>query len=158
MVREESSGGGYGDPLERGLDRVTRDLRLGYLDARQAEARYGVVLDGAGEIDAGRTEARRAELSDARVRLILETANEDVFEGPRRYYRLPAAVARRLGVTEGQMIELRLARGPGLRGWVELDEAADGEAIALGPAGMAMLGAAPGDAVEVRAVAKSPVV
>ncbi len=159
VVREESSGGGgFGDPLNRDSGRVARDLRLGYFDAHQAEARYGVVLDQAGEIDAGKTEARRAELRAARVHLTLEAANDDVFAGPRRQYRLPAAIARRLGVAEGGMIELRVAHGPGLRGWVEIDAGAETDHISLGPAGMAMLKASPGDSVEVRGVGRSPVV
>ena len=156
VVREESSGGGgYGDPLSRELDRVARDLRLGYLDPRQAELRYGVVLDEDGAIHPAATEDLRARLRDARVHVTLEAANDDLFDGPRRQYRLPGEIAARLGVAAGQMVELRVKHGPGVRGWVEIDAAA-AEGIPLGPAGMRLLQAAPGDRVEVRAVRRSP--
>jgi N-methylhydantoinase B len=37
-------GGGFGDPLERSIDAVERDLNLGYIGLRTAEAVYGAVV------------------------------------------------------------------------------------------------------------------
>ena len=37
-------GGGFGDPLERTLEAVERDLNLGYVSRETAEAVYGVVV------------------------------------------------------------------------------------------------------------------
>jgi N-methylhydantoinase B len=55
-----SGGGGYGDPLERDVERIAEDVRQGYLSREQAEREYVVVLkDGAPEVDAERTRALR---------------------------------------------------------------------------------------------------
>jgi N-methylhydantoinase B len=40
----ESSGGGFGDPLERDPARVAADMSEGYVTPEAAEAIYGVVL------------------------------------------------------------------------------------------------------------------
>jgi N-methylhydantoinase B len=53
-------GGGCGDPLTRDPRRVAADVRDGYVTAARAEEDYGVVLDGAGEVDLPATEALRA--------------------------------------------------------------------------------------------------
>jgi N-methylhydantoinase B len=63
-------GGGYGDPLDRRVEEVERDLNLGYVSQTSAERDYGVVVAAAepvGEhtcftLDAAATEVRRAEL------------------------------------------------------------------------------------------------
>lgn len=39
------TGGGYGDPRRRPVDRVQEDVRSGYITLEQAERDYGVVLD-----------------------------------------------------------------------------------------------------------------
>ena len=39
------TGGGYGNPLERPVEAVQRDVKDGYITLEQAERRYGVVLD-----------------------------------------------------------------------------------------------------------------
>lgn len=60
-VRIDSpGGGGYGDPLERDPDAVRRDVQLGYVSGAAAFADYGVVLDGAGTVDAAATDDERA--------------------------------------------------------------------------------------------------
>ena len=45
IVRMQSAGGGgHGDPLKRDPLRVAKDVQLGYLSAKQAKGRYGVVF------------------------------------------------------------------------------------------------------------------
>jgi N-methylhydantoinase B len=63
----ESSGGGYGDPLEREPERVLRDVVEQYETLERASDVYGVVLvegtgDGGLAVDEAATAARRAEL------------------------------------------------------------------------------------------------
>ena len=59
-----SGGGGYGDPFERDLERIEKDVRQGLISREQAEQEYGVVFaDGTATIDASATERRRAELT-----------------------------------------------------------------------------------------------
>jgi N-methylhydantoinase B len=62
-----SGGGGYGDPLERSLDAVARDLRDGLLSVGKARDAYGVICDETGEIDREATEAGRRDRKGASV-------------------------------------------------------------------------------------------
>ena len=170
VVRMESSGGGgYGDPLARDPARVRADVALGYLSAAQARARYGVVLDGAGEIDTPGTAAARERLRAARVTARLRASNEDESRGARRLVTLPRALAASLGIGEGDLVELVTDRsGAALRAWATIavegpDQGADDRheddvavEIPLGPAGLGVLGARAGDVVTVRAVPIAP--
>jgi N-methylhydantoinase B len=60
VIIEMPGGGGYGDPFERDVDRVLRDVRGGYVSVEQARAAYGVAVDVArGVIDVEATERLR---------------------------------------------------------------------------------------------------
>ncbi len=66
----ETSGGGYGDPLQREPDRVLDDVMERYISRTYAEDVYGVVLTGQIDdetlsLDLGATQVRRAQLSAA---------------------------------------------------------------------------------------------
>jgi N-methylhydantoinase A/oxoprolinase/acetone carboxylase beta subunit/N-methylhydantoinase B/oxoprolinase/acetone carboxylase alpha subunit len=61
----DNGGGGYGDPLERDLGRITHDLREGWITAGHAREAYGVVFDDAGALDRDATTHRRAILARA---------------------------------------------------------------------------------------------
>jgi N-methylhydantoinase B len=54
-----SGSGGYGDPFTRDPALVARDVALGYCSPERARQDYGVVLDGAGAVDAAATAAAR---------------------------------------------------------------------------------------------------
>jgi N-methylhydantoinase B len=60
-----NGGGGFGPPCERSVDLVVDDVRAGYIEVRTAEAIYGVVLDGNGDVDDEATVARREWLKVA---------------------------------------------------------------------------------------------
>jgi len=72
LATASPGGGGFGDPLERDLESVERDLNLGYISRRTAEEIYGAVVaerrrkSGAPRytVDAGASVARRAEMQD----------------------------------------------------------------------------------------------
>lgn len=53
-------GGGFGDPLDRPLTDVAKDVRDGYITAAQARDRYQVVVSDAGRLDENATRALRA--------------------------------------------------------------------------------------------------
>ncbi len=57
-------GGGYGDPLERDIERVLRDVEEGYVSLERAETDYGVAIiktaDGY-QVDMERTSRLRAK-------------------------------------------------------------------------------------------------
>jgi N-methylhydantoinase B len=60
-----AGGAGYGDPLEREPERVLDDVLDRKITREAAREQYGVVLDG-GTVDAGATDALRAELRAVR--------------------------------------------------------------------------------------------
>jgi N-methylhydantoinase B len=65
---EMPGGGGYGDPLERPVEAVARDVADGLVSREAAARSYGVVLDDALAVDAAATRARRAALQSSRTR------------------------------------------------------------------------------------------
>ena len=152
IVRLESSGGGgYGDPLDRDPTKVKRDVHLGYLDLIRAKERYGVVLDEVGAVDKTATQAERERARANRLMLPVALANEDEIDGTRRRITLSAKTAHNLGVSEGDLIELCHRGGAAaLRGWTHIGDSDD--TLHLGPLGIAALGAAPGDTVQIRAL------
>ena len=156
VVREETSGGGgYGDPLARDPARVRDDVLAGYLTREQADKRFGVVITGNGAIDLGATEARRIELAAAVVMIALRSAKDEMFDGPRRLFVVPAEIASRLGVGDGDLVEITIGRGAPLRGWVRLDSDG-GDALVSGPSALALVGAMTGDRVAIRATRRAP--
>jgi len=63
VLRVDTPGGaGYGNSLERDIDRIEKDLAGGVISAVAAEQDYGIVLNG-GKIDRKATEERRAKLA-----------------------------------------------------------------------------------------------
>ena len=62
IISISSGGGGYGPPEDRETNRVKQDLDEGWITPARAEVVYGLVLDGAGEIDKAGTEERRREI------------------------------------------------------------------------------------------------
>ena len=64
-----TGGGGWGDPLERDVDLVVRDVLWGKVTRRSAAADYGVVVSGSADApsaDVAATQALRTELRAAR--------------------------------------------------------------------------------------------
>ncbi len=61
MIAETPGGGGWGDPLDREVDRVLRDVLDGVVSVDGAHRDYGVVLTSAGDaVDHEATEVERA--------------------------------------------------------------------------------------------------
>jgi N-methylhydantoinase B len=63
-----SGGGGYGDPLERDLADVARDIALGYVSAAAADQVYGVIVGSDGVADERATQVRREAIRKERRR------------------------------------------------------------------------------------------
>lgn len=153
IVRIESSGGGgYGDPLKREPARVAHDVRLGYLHAAEARQRYGIVLGADGKTDDAATAGERRRAEAARYALTVVGVEDDTYDGPRRSIELTPSMAHRLGLADGDLMEIATPTcGSALRGWVRVAAAVE-DGLALGPAGRAVLGVKAGDTVEIRAV------
>jgi N-methylhydantoinase B len=62
VVIEGTSGGGYGDPLERPVELVARDVLDGLVSVARARSEYGVVVDEAGAVDLAATAVLRSEV------------------------------------------------------------------------------------------------
>ena len=105
-----------------------------------------------------RRAGQRDELRAARVHITLGAANDDVFDGPRRRFLLSPQIAERLDVRENDLVELCTGDGPGVRGWAGIDRGVREDTLMLGPAGMRLLSAAPGDRVEIRATRPAPAI
>ncbi len=67
LYTRQSSGGGYGDPLERDSGMVRKDVILGLVSVGAAREVYGVVVNG-DQIDAEATERLRNAMRAERVR------------------------------------------------------------------------------------------
>src|SRR5581483_2750283 len=63
VVIEGTSGGGYGNPLERPAELVARDVLDRLLSVQRARTDYGVVLEASGAVDLDETSSLRAQLS-----------------------------------------------------------------------------------------------
>jgi N-methylhydantoinase B len=145
---ETAGGGGYGDPLDRDPVLVLQDVRLGVISSGHAASRYGVVLTAEGDIDPSTTKKQRHQLRAERV-MIRPAAGADQYDGARRIFRLPMALAQRASLTDGELFELVSSTSAfALRGWAQLDETH--EALALGPAAAAVLGYAGSREIELR--------
>ena len=130
-------GSGFGDPFERDIESVRRDVELGFVTSAGAGRDYGVVLTGALEVDAAATGAARA----SRIRPNVGTdfdfgpervAWERVFDDPtmltlnRGLFALPKALRQRV---RRQIIEEAVPDLP-RAGLGRLDEAlADADAV-----------------------------
>ena len=67
LIFQTAGGGGWGDPLERDVDKVRTDVLRELVSADKARADYGVVLDpDTGEVDVEATRTLRAELRQRR--------------------------------------------------------------------------------------------
>ena len=64
-----AGGGGWGDPLERDIERVLDDVKDGFVSAESALEHYGVVIDPAAlTVDADATRSKRKSIADVRGR------------------------------------------------------------------------------------------
>ena len=61
-------GGGWGDPLQRDMEKVAEDVALGLVSREFARRDYGVVCDEDGILDVEATLAHRAETAAGRGR------------------------------------------------------------------------------------------
>jgi N-methylhydantoinase B len=58
---DSAGGGGFGDPLDRDIAAVERDVKFEYVSIAQAEEIYGVIIDPvSGSADKEASEALRA--------------------------------------------------------------------------------------------------
>jgi N-methylhydantoinase B len=118
VVMRSAGGGGYGDPLSRDPEAVAGDVAFGFVSAARAEAVYGVVLRD-GNVDREHTNVVRERLRAQRMALrarLVEAVES------RLTIRLAPATAERIGVHDGDLIEITRDDGPSVLGWVRSDD------------------------------------
>ncbi len=151
VISESSGGGGYGDPLDRELDMLDRDLREGYIGEAHAKKIYGAVFRG-GRIDRQATEAKRKELRAARfcVRIVLQPDLRN--DGRLRVCAVSGGVARQAGLTTGDVVELLNGTGAPVRCWAVIRRDLKNDVVALGPDTIGLAGLAENETVQLRAL------
>jgi N-methylhydantoinase B len=160
VIMRSAGGGGFGDPLERDPERVRADVAAGYVSRDRARDGYGVALRADGTVDVAATSALRSRLAATRHRVAIVADEHDPYAGMKgrhRLFRIAPALAAGLALDAGDLVEL-LGRHPApLRGWVSLDSAARPDAIGLDGFARAVLGAEPGEVVEMRKLEMPPI-
>jgi N-methylhydantoinase B len=154
VVIQNAGGGGYGDPLERPAGEVLADVREGYVTAKRARERYGVVVRDDMTVDETATAELRRQTAAARHHLTVRPADRDLY-APGRYSRRrlcpvnPTDMAA-LGIADGDLTELVGSSGPALRAWARSDPGVPAGTVPLDAAGCAVVGVDPGQRVLVR--------
>jgi N-methylhydantoinase B len=160
VVMESAGGGGYGDPLARDPERVREDVAAGWVSRARAREGYGVVLAADGRVDAEATRACRARLAAARSRVPVRADERDPYVGGRgrhRVLRLEPALAARLGVATGDLVELCGRHPAPLRAWAAIDPDLRESGVPLDGLARRILGAEAGDLIELRRLARPSV-
>lgn len=150
IVTHSSGGGGYGDPLSRPAEWVKNDFESGYVSIAGALADYGVVIDNA-EVDMQATESLRDQLRRQRVTVCINATEEDSYDNKgRRLLQVSRETAKRLEVTDNDIVEYVPESGVPLRAWIKVDLELKGESSPLGSTGQAMIGLSEGDSIWIR--------
>lgn len=154
VILQSAGGGGYGDPLERDVEVVWRDVVDGLITPDSARDMYGVVLDGDGAIDTAATKAKRAGLAAKRhtLKVTESIANAYVTSGPskKRIIRLNPGDAAKAGLKSDDKIELLCGNTAPLRGWLTLNGNIPIGTVPIDENGLRALGAKQDGAVQFR--------
>ena len=155
IVREETAGGGgYGDPFKRDPTKVYVDVIEGYLSEEDANLRYGVAIEN-GNLDLNATEQLRIQLKEKRHLIIVELANEELTDGPRREFLVPENLLENLELKKGNMVELVTEQGSPLRAWVR--SGGKGTTVKISATSMDILGVSNGTTVQIRKAEPQPI-
>jgi N-methylhydantoinase B len=157
VIIQSAGAGGYGDPLERDVELVRTDVELGYVTREKARDDFGVVIDAAGGVDSDATNVMREHLRSQVQRLrVGRLSNRDPYigvRGRRRTLALNKQTFGRLGVEEGDLVELLGRHAAPLRAWVILDATLADDTIELDDFGRRVLGLSEGDEAIIRCLA-----
>ncbi len=155
VVVRSAGGGGYGDPLERDMDRVAHDVDEGYVSEAAARTLYGVVLTKTGTADVAGTTALRKRLRTSRFALTA-VAEEAGYEAGavsrRRVMRIHPTDAATLGVRADDLVEIDARLAAALRGWVRIDPRVAPGTLPCDARSLDILKSAVGARIELRAV------
>jgi N-methylhydantoinase B len=155
VVLQSPGGGGYGDPLDRTLERVLEDVREGYITRDRARERYGVAMLDDLNVDLNVTESLRRQLASTRTRFIVVDAQRDLYAfgvvGKRRLTPLNPGDINAAGLNEGDLVEL-VGRNVPLRAWLVSDPTVLAGTVPLDARGRNMLAIDVGQTLYLRRV------
>ena len=146
-----SGGGGWGDPLDRETALVFADYKDGHVSAEMAESAFGVVIIG-GMIDDDATKAKRSQLKEARQYFAVEFSDAITENQSRRRCGLISKAMCRLGIQDGDLVEVIAPGGPSLRAWVQEVVGENEQRVQLGNLAQSILRIVEGDKVQIRAI------
>ena len=150
LVLRVRGGGGFGDPLEREVERVVNDVATRHVTENQAREAYGVVLRNGGADEAA-TAKLKAQMKASRVYVKVRAAESDEFDDlQRRICRLSPKTAERLGVADEQFMEYVPAFSSHLKAWAKIDPSIEDGDTPLGPTARQILKMEAGDQVWIR--------
>ena len=152
VLMKATAGGGVGDPLERDVELVRKDVFDGYITAPHSREAYGVVIEN-GQVDETRTRELRDHLRSERSYFRVVHSASDEFDGRGlRMCPLSNEAANGLGVADGDMVEyVSRTRAP-VRAWARVADDVDAGVAPIGPIGRSMLKLSDGDDVWIRPV------
>ena len=126
----------------------------GYVTPRRAREGYGVVVDEDGKLDRAATRKLRKRMDGARfrVRVIANDEREAYVgvKGRRRVLDLTPAMAKRLGLSEDDLLEIAGNNPAPLRAWARIAEDAPPDGVWLDDFARKVLGVAEGERVILR--------
>lgn len=149
IVMYATAGGGVGDPLTRETHLVHQDVTNGYVTVARARDVYGVVIED-GNLDIQATATTRDRLKQQRIYYEVANSIDTWDDRGCRICQLSYGAAKRIGVSNGDMIEYVTDSTAPLRAWVQLVNGDQDGSLKLGPIGRKILGVSSGDMVRVR--------
>jgi len=151
VIERTAGGGGYGDPGERDPAFVATDVRYGYVSAASARNDYGVVIaDGGADVEATQALRESARAQQATLRPIFVDESERA--GSQLTLRIAAAVAQRLAINDGDLVEVPRRDAPSLLGWAFVATDVPDDACALAASAAPLLRVAEDERIVVRRV------
>ena len=151
VIERTAGGGGYGDPTGRDASAVVRDVRFGFISVSAAASVYGVALRDGNE-DVAATNALRARLRGQRVTLRTILIDGEERAGARLTLRIAPSAAQRLGVGDGDLVEVAREDGPALLGWAQIGADVPDDACAFAISTASMLGLVQDAAITLRRI------
>lgn len=152
VVARTAGGGGYGVPHEREPELVAADVADGFLSTTVARDVYGVVVSGAGDLDAKATESLRMTAQPGRHDLTVVGEHESCVGdlGRHRVFRIHPKSAAYMDLRDDDLVEILGDVPVPLRGWVRTTDEMPANTVSLDSWGRRQLRVAEGSLVHLR--------
>ena len=150
LLMRATAGGGVGDPLDREVDLVLRDVVAGYVTLERAADVYGVLIED-GQVNQADTDTLRAgKRLERGYYMVVEAAGDDFDSRGCRVCMLDSGTAAEIGSKGGDMLEIIGRNAVPLRAWAKIADLGRAGEVPIGPIGRSILGVSAGSRVWVR--------